>query len=252
MKRIKYGSIKQLVFASAILFSGCAYHYPTPSEAVSGIKVEAGAPNCVGCVSIKEYSTPIFASEMSALLDETGIRTGGHLSVRAAIGATNRSAGLSGARNYNQLADDARYAVSLTGKGHLFEGEQFSDPAHPYRFFVRVNHNSKPANYGAYLVNGDQMQAIVPIRFEGARYESNCFASGCVWDTDYGVSSEVVYKAIKEKHDLVMFFGWRLTRAAKSKDGFNPSSQPWDSGTTLRIPYAYLSAFLDRVYADLK
>lgn len=230
----------------AVLLSGCGVMVSTPDELKKSVKVDMGSTDCRGCQNIKTFTTGTVASGIYAHKDSNGVRTGARLGASLALVISNAGGGFSGPVNISD--ERIAYAKKLTGNGHLFDGKNYSVPQYPYRFLVKVHHNSSFSDQPIYLViSDDNYQLIPPFVINGQQPNRSCFNSGCTWDEDYAIPATVINGLIGKHQPLKLFVGNRVKVQIKSIDGYNKSYKISNDGLHLEVPASYLKAFVDQV-----
>ena len=137
----------------------------------------------------------------------------------------------------------------------MFQGETPTDANHPYRFLLRLHHNSSFRSHNVQLVAGEIYRPLPPMSLEGVNNEKNCFSSGCTWDADYVISAKLVNQHIATGTPLTIFVGDRVSRSkqVQSKDGLNAAyeTETVSAGVFLRVTPEQLKSFVAAVRQSL-
>ncbi len=246
--------MKTFKFATQIttvsLLFGCASS-PSNQDDGSTVDAEVGVSGCAGCIGIKTFTSETLASDLHAVRDAGDSPTGQRISVDIKLRISNRNAGLGGGLSAPTAA--VAYLREITGaSAHLFDGEVQTDANHPYRFLLRIHHNSSFNKQDVYLVTSDNKYILVPpINLEGIANNQMCFQSGCVWDANYVLSSKVISDLIAAGQPLKLFVGNFYSRQVQSKDGLNKTYETFNSGPVLEIAPQKLRTFLSTVRQKL-
>lgn len=245
------GSYKTvLVILIAGLLSACAEPVKKPEDLRARTTVKVGTETCKDCYLIKMFLSPTIDSNLYAVRDSQNIRTGQRISASIALGVTNRTGGFREGISLGRYGFE--YGLTLTNEGHFFEGKTQTDTNHPFRFFVRIRHNSSFGNQNVYLKISEKEYVFLPaFSFEGVNYSQNCFSSGCVWDGDYVISANYIDKLVDKNKSLMIFVGEQVIKDAKSMDGLNKGYEKVNSGVLLEVGFGYLKSFIEVVKDDL-
>lgn len=220
----------------------------------STVQTDVGVSGCSSCTGITTFTSRTLASELYAVKDADNVRTGQRISASLKLGITNRTSGLKG--GLFAAPNAAAYLPEITGpEAHMFQGETPTDANHPYRFLVRIHHNSSFTNQNVQLVAGEIYRPLPPISLEGVNNAQNCFSSGCSWDADYVISAKLVNLHITMGTPLTIFVGDRVSKSTqvKSKDGLNAAyeTETVSAGAFLRVTPEQLQKFISTVRQKL-
>lgn len=233
----------------AALISACAAG-PTAYDDGTSVRAEVGMAGCGGCNEIHTFTSKSMGYQLYAVRDKNNSPTGQRISASIELGASNRKSGVVGGLSAG--AASLTYLATITGaEAHLFAGEVLADANHPYRFLLRIHHNSSFGRQDVQLVENDIYQLLPPMYLEGVENSQSCGNSGCVWNADYVISAKVVNNHISEGTPLTVFIGNRITRPVNSKDGLNPSYETVNSGIFLKVSADQLQNFVNVVHLKL-
>lgn len=212
----------------------------------STVQTEVGVSGCSGCIGINTFTSRTLASELYAVKDADGMRTGQRISASLKLGITNRKSGVKG--GLFAAPNATAYLAEITGpEAHMFQGETPTDANHPYRFLLRIHNNSSFTNQNVQLVAGEIYRSLPSMSLEGVDNAQNCFSSGCTWDADYVISAKVINSHIATDTPLTIFIGNRVSKQVQSKDGLNATYETVSAGAFLRVTPEQLKSFVAAV-----
>lgn len=216
----------------------------------SNVQIEVGVAGCSGCTGINTFTSRTLASELYAVKDADNVRTGQRISASLKLGITNRTSGVKGGLFAAQNA--TTYLAEITGpEASMFQGETPTDAIHPYRFLLRIHHNSSFRSQDVQLVAGEIYRPLPPMTLAGVNNEQNCFNSGCTWDADYVISAKLINNHIATDTPLTIFVGNRISKQVQSKDGLNAAYETVSAGAFLRVTPEQLKSFVAAVRQKL-
>lgn len=237
------------VLGLSALLAACVTPAKNPDDG-SSVQVDVGVVGCSGCTGINTFTSRTLASELYAVRDADNLRTGQRISASLQLGITNRRSGIKGGLSAASTA--SAYLPAITGpEAHMFEGKTRTDANHPYRFLLRIHHNSSFGNQDVQLVEGERYLSLPSILLEGVDNKQNCFSSGCTWDADYVIPATVVNNHIATGTPLTIFLGNRVSKQVQSKDGLNASYETVRAGAFLRVTPEQLQNFVSTVRQKL-
>lgn len=233
------------VLALTALLTACVTPAKNQDDG-STVRTDVGVFGCSGCIGINTFTSRTLASELYPVRDADNVRTGQRISASLQLGITNRKSGIKGGLSAASTA--IAYLPAITGpNAHMFEGETRTDANHPYRFLLRIHHNSSFSNQDVQLVEGKSYLSIPPMFLEGVENKQSCFSSGCTWDADYVIPAKVVNNHIAKGTPLTIFLGNHISKLVQSKDGLNASYETVSAGAFLRVTPEQLTSFVAAV-----
>lgn len=235
-----------LIIVSAFFLEACTTLSNAPATG-SEVDTDVGLRGCMGCSNIKTFTSRTLQNDLYAVRDEKNQRTGQRIGASIRLMVSNRSASLKGGSTAS-IMNVAYAAIVARPEAHFFDGAVKTDVNHPYRFIVRIHHNSSFRAQSAYLVtDDDQFVPLPPVSLEGGGEQQDCFNAGCVWDEHYIVSAQVISRLVEQRRPLRIFVGDRVKRQVQSKDGLNPYFEIVPAGVFLSVAPEQLENFVASV-----